>query len=230
VVVPLLAAMLTRRSDAVALVAAAGQLPWFLVGPLTGVAADWIDRRLSLWTTGVVRAALAFTFVALVALHLDSIPILAAYAFLLGSAQTLHDGSALAYLPDVVDANDLDRANGLLQSSQLLMMDFAGPPLAGALIAITVTLPLAIDASTFALAAILILLIQTSANPARRIPNNESRGRLRADLREGLHWFLQNPPLLRLCILLGVTNFAVQGVLAIYVLYCTVLLHGPALA
>jgi len=210
-------------------VAAAGQLPWFLVGPLTGVAADRIDRRLSLWTTGVVRAALAFTFVALVALHLDSIPILAAYACLLGSAQTLHDGSALAYLPDVVDAKDLDRANGLLQSSQLLMMDFAGPPLAGALIAITVTLPLAID-STFALAAILILLIQTSANPARRIPNNESRERLRADLREGLHWFLHNPPLLRLCILLGVTNFAVQGVLAIYVLYCTVLLHGTALA
>src|SRR3954468_6753717 len=55
---PLLALTLTRDPMALAVVAAAGTLPWLLFGVLGGALVDRWDRRRTMWVADAARAGL----------------------------------------------------------------------------------------------------------------------------------------------------------------------------
>ncbi|KJY23712.1 MFS transporter, partial [Streptomyces katrae] len=55
---PLIALTLTRDPLALAVVTAAGTLPWLLFGVLGGALVDRWDRRRTMWVTDALRAAL----------------------------------------------------------------------------------------------------------------------------------------------------------------------------
>jgi MFS family permease len=131
---PLIALTLTRDPMALAVVTAAGTLPWLLGGALV----DRWDRRRTMWVADTARAVLIAIPAAAAVSDVLSIPLLGAVAFLFGLGGLFFDTAATAYLPDLLQRDPalLERANSRLRGAQTAMSGFAGPPAGSALLAL----------------------------------------------------------------------------------------------
>ncbi|MGV9419744.1 MFS transporter [Streptomyces sp. NPDC003674] len=211
----LFAAVLTSDPLLVSLVTVAGQLPWLCVGPFAGVLVDRFDRRGTLWACDVARAAVMACFTVLTLMDRVDITTLTVTAFLLSSIETLADNLSQAITPEVIGSRSLDSANSWLFGGQFITSEFLGTPLGTLLFSMTYALPFTVDAVTFALSAALILRIRGSgARPAPRTARP-----VVADMADGVRRLLRHRVLRPLCLLMGMLNFAVLGVLGVAVLY-----------
>ena len=225
---PWLATLLTRDPFLIALVAMAGRLPWFLLALPAGVWTDRMDRRSIMVRADAIRFALAGAVATLV-LGAPSLPLppdagpgmilsLAALAFALGTAEVMRDNAAQTLLPAIVPAADLERANGRMWSVEQVMNQFAGPPLAGALIAAGLALPFALDAATFAAAAVLVAGLRLPA------PVPAPRRAFLHEMKEGFLWLKGHPLIRRLAVILGLTNAVFSAAITMLALYAQELL------
>ena len=223
VAIPWLATLLTRDPLAVAAVATAGRLPWFLFALPAGVWTDRADRRELMVRADLARVALTACVVAMI-LAAPPLPLpegaglapalaLCLVAFLLGTAEVIRDNAAQTVLPQIVQVDDLERANGQTWSAEQVMGQFVGPPLAGVLIAVGVALPFGFNATMFALAAGIVWLVVLPP----RAPSG--MGRFWPALMEGLAWMRGHPTILRLALMLGAINAAFVGGMTVLVLY-----------
>ncbi|WP_214415980.1 MFS transporter [Sphaerisporangium fuscum] len=213
---PLLAVTLTRDPMALAVVTAAGTLPWLLFGVLGGALVDRWDRRRTMWGTDAARAALLAVLAAAAALDVLSIPLLAALAFLLALGGLFFDTAATAYLPDLLgrDPALLERANARLRGAQTAASGFAGPPAGSALLALGRSVPLLADAVSFALSALLVRSLPAVPRPAA-----SARDSLLRQARAGASYVFQDRLLLGLALRPAVGNIAflaVETVLALF--------------
>ncbi|MGN5382089.1 MFS transporter [Streptomyces lasalocidi] len=124
-----------------------------------------------------------------------ALPLLYGLAFLLGSAETLADTAAPAILPRLVEARQLERANGRLSAAQIVLNEMVGPPLAGLLAGLTAAAALATGGTLYALAALLLLglapLARTGPEPAPPEPGPPgARDGVLRDIRKGLRFVL----------------------------------------
>ena len=172
----LLAASLTRDPRLIAAVVVAGQLPPLLFGLLAGVYADRWDRRRTMAMVDGLRCALVAALAALVLTGQVHIGALAAAAFLLAALGTLFDAAAFAVLPAVVPADRLPAANGRLSAGTAVVSGFVGAPVAGVLFAISAALPFAVDAASFAVAALLALTLPSVRSAASSGPPQATVG------------------------------------------------------
>ncbi|MEN3613349.1 MFS transporter [Plantactinospora sp. ZYX-F-223] len=234
----LLAASVTRDPRAIAAVVAAGQLPPLLFGLFCGVYADRWDRRRTMATVDGLRAVLVAGFALLVVTGKVGIVALVGCAFLLAILGVLFDAAAFAVLPGIVPVERLAVANGRLQAGTAVAGGFVGAPLAGVLFALSAALPFAVDALTFAVAAVLALTLRPTqvessalkSSPATVTPRARPAG-ARAAWRAagaGLRWIWQDRTLRRITGLTVVTNLATSGLIAIIVLYALEVLAVPA--
>jgi MFS family permease len=212
---PLLAATMTRDPLLVAGVAAAGRAPWLLLTLVSGAIVDRVDRRTLMWRVDVFRAVVMAALAASVLSGAGSLPILYVCAFLLGTAETLFDNAAHAILPSVVGRENLERANGRLESAMMVSNDFAGPPVGALLFAFAVAVPLAADAASFALASILVFSVRSRPGAVVVL----ERRSLRSDIAEGVRWLRGNSVLRSLSLTAAAVNLLVHGTWAIFVLY-----------
>jgi MFS family permease len=182
---PLLAAALTRDPLSISLVSASFLLPWLLVGLLSGALVDRWDRRRTMWTVDLGRAAVVGGLAVAVLVGVASIPLLIAAGFLLGTGQTLFDGAAQAAIPAVAsrDQARLHRANGRMLGTQTVGQSFVGPPLGGLLFAAAAAVPFLLDAGSFAAAAVLIAALRGRFRVER--PASAPPTTLRAEIAEG---------------------------------------------
>ncbi|MEO3926371.1 MFS transporter [Micromonosporaceae bacterium B7E4] len=241
----LLAASVTRDPRTIAAVVAAGQLPPLLFGLLGGVYADRWDRRRTMATVDGLRAALVAGFALLVITGEGGIVALVGCAFLLASLGVLFDAAAFAVLPGIVPAERLAVANGRLQAGTAVAGGFVGAPLAGVLFALSAALPFAVDALTFAVAALLALTLRPAQlHPAAATPVTATAPSVAATATSGarptgpgaawraagagLRWIWQDRTLRRITGLTVVTNLATSGLIAIIVLYALEVLAVPA--
>ncbi|WP_242601397.1 MFS transporter [Pseudaestuariivita atlantica] len=222
---PWLATLITRDPLLIGTVAAATRLPWLLFALPAGVVTDRVDRQQLMVQADLLRMILTFGVVAMI-LAAPALPMsdgdpsvpwmiagLCAAAFLLGSAEVFRDNAAQTALPSVVEARDLERANGQIWSAEQVMGSFVGPPVAGLLIALAVPAPFMVDAVTFALAAWLVWAIRVQAP---RLP--PPTGGFMAQLAEGAQWMRRNRAMLALAVMLCPLNFANALVLTVLVL------------
>jgi MFS family permease len=211
---PWLATLLTSDPMAIAAVAAAGRLPWLLFAIPAGVVVDRADHRKLIARTDLLRAALVLAILMLAMNQgaQGAVWILAGLAFLLGAAEVLRDNAAQTMLPSIVEAKDLEVANGQLWSSEQLTGQFIGPPLAGVLIAAGIGVPFGVDAALLVLAAGLVWMMSLAPKP--RAPSS-----FRAALIEGISFMRGDPLLLRLAIVLGIANFIATATITIQVLF-----------
>ncbi|MGY4906130.1 MFS transporter [Streptomyces sp. 900116325] len=212
---PLLALTLTRDPMALAVVTAAGTLPWLFFGVVGGALVDRWDRRRTMWVTDAARAVLLAIPAAAAALDVLSIPLLAAVAFLLGLGGLFFDTAATAYLPDLLGRNPalLERANSRLRSTQTAASGFAGPPAGSALLALGRAVPLLADAVSFALSALLVRSLPAAPPP------KETRASLLQQARAGASYVFRDRLLLGLALRPAVGNvafLAVETVLALF--------------
>lgn len=203
---PLVAAALTRDPVLFAGIAVAGRVPWLLFALQAGALADRVDRRWMMGTVNVVRFLLMGSLGIAILGDWATIWLLYVITFLLGTAEVVFDTSAQAILPRVVtDRDQLERANGLMFGAEVTANQFVGPPLGGFLFAVAASLPILLDAGTFAISAGLIFAL-TGSYAVRRDPAATPVTTIRQDIREGLSWLWNHRLLRTLALLLGAMN------------------------
>lgn len=233
VALPLLATRVTGDPRQIAAVSLAEQLPWLLLGLLSGALADRVDRRVVLWTVDAVRALLVGGFACAVAAGggLVTVPLLCGVGFLLGCGQTLYNGAWSGMVPALVGPGALARANARLQAGALVTDTLLGTPLGAVLFGVAAALPFAVDAASFALAAALVLPLRGDFRPrpagardkagagAGAVRAGAGVAALRGEIAEGVRWLVRNRVLRRLCVVSAVSNLVGGGLIAILVLY-----------
>ena len=218
VALPLLAETLTRQPLLFAGVTVANRLPWLLFSLHAGAIADRVDRRRLMSTVNALRALLVLGLAAAVIADLASIWLLYAIGFGLGVAETLFDNASQAFLPAVVERDDLERANGRLMAGEIVTNQFLGPPLGGFLFGLGAAVPILLDAGTVAISAGLIASL-AGLVATRPPPADPERRRMRTDIAEGLRWLRDHRLLRGLAVLLGAMNFTSTMLFAVFPLY-----------
>lgn len=213
VALPWAATLITRDPFLIGLVATARQLPWLVFSLPAGVLTDRFDRRKLILLCDGLRLMLALCLVAVVLEGVGGIGLLIALTFALGMAEVLRDNTGQAILPQAIGTERLEKANGLIWTTEQLGGQFLGPPLAGLLIGLSIALPFGFQAAMLAAALALIAAIRLGPMP---------RGAAQSfwpALKEGVVWLWRHGTLRRLAFVLGAFNFLASMTWAILVLY-----------
>ena len=210
-----LAWSLTHQPAAVALVTVAAYAPTFLATVIGASYADRYDRRRLMIATDLVRAAVVGLAPVLLVLDALSLPLLIVAVALLSLLGAPFAPARNAIVPQIVPAERLLAANGLLQVAFRAAF-FVGPLLLAPLLAVaSLDLVLALDVLTFLASAATLAAIR--ARPAARA---EHRVGLRADLAAGFAALRAEPQVLIvittfILALLAASGFLTVGVVAL---------------
>ncbi|MGH9138537.1 MAG: MFS transporter [Acidimicrobiales bacterium] len=215
VALPLLVLRLTRSPGAVGGLVVAARLPWLLCSLHAGVLADRLDRRVTMVRVDVARVVLIGGLAALTVAGHERLWVLYVVAVALGTAETLFDTSAQALMPSVVAAEDLTRANGRLYAIEVMMNQFAGPPLGGMLVAVGITLAFTASAAGYALAAFALVTMVGSFRPVRS-HEGSVRASMRGEIVEGLRYLWGHRLLRTFTVVGGVSNLFTMAAFALF--------------
>lgn len=153
---PLIAATLTGSASTVTAVIAATTLPFALFGVFAGTLADRRARVPLIVRAHLFRAVVMAGLALLIVFDEMSVAVLIIGAFLLGCGEAVADSAGPALIPSLVDDHELERANGELETAELVANDLAGPPVGSVLFSVAAAVPFALDAASFVGAAALV--------------------------------------------------------------------------
>ena len=242
---PWLASAITRNPFLIALIAAAQRLPWLVFTLPAGVITDRVDRRKAMVTMDVLRGAITLVVAFGVLGRQGVLPgpdevdqvvgtktglyvLVLIATLLLGFAEVLRDNANQTIVPDIVEADQLERANGRIWGAEAVTNQFAGPPLGSVLLLAAFSLPFFVDAATFFIAAAMVALIPGSFRAERS--DDEPQQSFRDELREGVGWLWGHSLLRPMAIMLGLMNLAAMIHGAVFVLFAQEVLGiGPFL-
>jgi predicted MFS family arabinose efflux permease len=134
--------------------------------------------------------------------------------FVLGTAETFADSASSALLPGLVAREDLGIGNARLQGAFLLTNQLVAPPIGAFLFAAGMALPFATNAACFALGALLVSRVATSAREELR-----ERPGLAAEMVEGVRWLVAHPPMRTLALTIFTFNVTYGAAWSVLVLY-----------
>ena len=233
---PWVASAVTRSPLLIAAAGFASRLPWLIFTLHAGVITDRFDRRKLIVAMDAARGILTLIVGAIVLLNKDSLPslnelssitdletnwplyiTLLITAFLFGLAEVLRDNSAQTLMPSVVEADNLEKANGRLWSAESLTNSFIGPPLGSFIIGIAIYLPFFVDAGSFFVAVALIASISGSFKPIQEKPREKIN--FKSEIKEGFRWLWSHDLLRPMAIILGALNLLGTMVAATFILY-----------
>jgi len=239
---PWVASAVTRSPLLIAAAGFASRLPWLIFTLHAGVITDRFDRRKLIIAMDTIRGVLTLIVGAIVLLNKDSLPslndlssitdletnwplyiTLVITAFLFGLAEVLRDNSAQTLMPSVVEAENLEKANGRMWSAESLTNSFIGPPLGSLLIGLAIYLPFFVDAGTFFVAVALIASISGSFKPVAEKPREKIN--FKSEIKEGFRWLWAHDLLRPMAIILGALNLVGTMVAATFILYTQEVLH-----
>ena len=215
IALPLLAIRLTDSPALIAGVTIASRLPWLLFSLVAGALADRLDRRRTMILVDLFRGGLLGALALAAFAGFASLPLLYLVAFALGVAETLFDTSAQSIMPNIVEPDRLNVANGRLYAVELSMNQFVGPPVGGFLTAIGVGFAFGTGAAAYLLAALALFTIAGSFRPVREGPPT----RIHEDIAEGLRYLFRHRLLRVLALMVGVGNLVSSAVFSVFVLY-----------
>jgi MFS family permease len=233
---PWVASAVTRSPLLIAAAGFASSLPWLIFTLHAGVITDRFDRRKLIVAMDAIRGVLTLIVGAIVLLNKDSLPslndlssitdletnwplyiTLVITAFLFGLAEVLRDNSAQTLMPSVVEAENLEKANGRMWSAESLTNSFIGPPLGSLIIGIAIYLPFFVDAGTFFVSVALIASISGSFKPVQEKPREKIN--FKSEIKEGFKWLWAHDLLRPMAIILGCLNLLGTMVAATFILY-----------
>jgi len=234
---PWLASAVTRNPLLIALIAVAQRLPWLIFTLPAGVITDRLDRRRIMVWADVARAALVGVIAATVLAGRRGLPspeevaggadiptnaavygVLVGAVLLLGFAEVLRDNAAQTFLPALVKAGALERANGTLWGAEMVANSFVGPPLGSLLLGLGFALPFFVNAGGYAVAAGLVFLIAGQFR-AKGAASPGTRVHWRGEMKEGFMWLWRHELLRPMAIILGLLNALGMMVWATFVLF-----------
>ena len=210
------------------LIGVLGFLPFILFAMPAGVWVDRLRRRPILIASDTARAILLMLIPILWAAGVLRIWQLLALQFLIGAFTVFFDVTYQAYLPALVEHEDLVDGNSKLYLSTSVAQ-VAGPSIAGGLIA-AVTAPYAIlvDALSFAVSAVFMIRIHHVEVPPPR-DAGVAHPKMWPQVKEGLAWVVGNRHLRAIAACGANFNLCFNIVLATFILYATRSLHLSAI-
>jgi MFS family permease len=207
-----------------ALIVVSGSLAVLLVGFVAGVWVDRIRRRPLLIAADAARAIVLFSIPVAYALNSLRMEQLYVATFIEGCLGALFDAAYPAYVPTLIGVDRVVEGNSKLATSSSIA-EIGGPGLAGGLVQL-ISAPFAIlvDAVSFAVSAVSVLLIQAPEppRPARAVPTA-----VRADIVEGLRLVRGHPVLFPIVMRSVVAHVAGSFYGVLYVIYLIDDLHLP---
>lgn len=172
--VPLIATTLTRDPALIAGVTAVTFLPWLLFGIPAGMLLDRVDRRIAMAVANSIRFAVATVLALLITTDTLTIWLLYACVLAFGLGETVFDNATTTVVPALVTRDQLDRANGRMQSAEITIQQFVATPVAGFLFAVAIVLPIWLTGAGFLIAGLLALSIPVAAAHAHRGRNADA--------------------------------------------------------
>ena len=236
---PWLASAITRDPFLIALAGLIGRLPWLIFTLPAGVITDRVERRKIIITMDLLRGGLTVIVAAIVWRASSTLPDLNSLAdaeittnwplyivilvasFLYGMAEVLRDNAAQTFMPQIVEKEKLEVANGRMWSAEYLTNSFMGPPLGSFLIGIAIFLPFFVDAATFFIAVLLIAGIRLTVPQAKSDVADSVKQpvNMKAEIKEGFQWLWRHELLRPMAIILGLLNFLATTSTALFILF-----------
>ncbi len=225
---PLAAIMSLGASPlAVGVLGAAQFAPFLIVGLPVGALVDRLARKRRVMVlTDIGRALTIGSIPVAYALGLLTLPHLVAVAFVHGCLSALFDVASSAYLPALVNRQDLVDANGKLELARS-GAQIVGPGAAGVLVElVTAPLALAADAISFLGSALLLSRIRR-----RESGSEEPRGprtTLVREVIEGTSYVFREPRVRAVALTALLANLFRSVLLAVLLIYLIREAHAPA--
>jgi MFS family permease len=206
---PLLVLALTGSGLVMGIVGAVSTGADFVVGTVAGALADRGDRKRMMFVADLGRAILTALIPISVLVGGPTLAVIILVAAPLAILRAFFRAGYLASMPNLVGRSQLTRGNGILETAYSAAF-ILGPSLAGFLV--TIIGPgetLALDAASFAIASVGLLLIRRDL----KAPTDRPPTRIVDDIREGIS-FVARHPVIRAAVLLFATTQAVLAPLA----------------
>ena len=214
VAMPLLALSLTDDERLLSLTVFATFVPWLLLALPVGVVVDRVERKQLLIAANLIRVGLFLTIATLATADRLGIWALVALLVAVGSCEVLFDSTAQAWLPMLVEPEQLPRANGFLFAAEIVAGSVAGLAIGAVLFDVSIGLPFTTNAVSFMIAAAIILTIR----PIRSAPTTEVSA-FDGRLRSGFTWLVGHRFLKTLAAMFFVTNLGLMFGQGIFVKY-----------
>ena len=205
----LTAQRLTGSTAAVATTAIAVALPTLLFGVVAGAYVDRWNRKRVMIVSDLFRTSFVLLFLLVTTEEL--MWLLYVVAFIQAALGTFFTPAKSAYLPRIVNDENLLAANSVSQMTQILF-GLAGTATAGIIAANAETLSLAfiLDAATFGISLVAISMIKTDAEPG--IDRSRTRPAILEDVRAGLQAVGRSPVLRGVLVGAGIVMFGLGAV------------------
>ena len=215
---PLLVLALTGSPAEAGLTGFVALLPQLLFQLPAGAMADrWNRKNVMMWCDALRMVALGSLVVALLA-HRLSVTQILVVGFVEGTLTVAHRIAASAAVPNLVHPSHVTQALSR-NEARTRGATMVGQPLGGALYGVARVLPFLVDALSYVVSLVTLLLIkrdfQAARDPGPRRPPTE----VFRDVREGVEWLLRQPFLRVATFLVAGSNLMFQAlVLAVIVL------------
>lgn len=217
---PLLAKTITDDARLIALATVFRFLPFALFGLPAGLIIDRFDRltlaKTAQWSRGLTITALT------VAVYRDqqSIALLSAAAFVVGTGEILTDGGLPAVVRDVVRPTQLEVANSRLSATQTVTNGFIGPPLGAMLFQYNHAAPFLASAVMFYATSLVLQLVPGNFKPTRSGVGTPSEP-LGRQIMVGLRYVWDHEVLRPLALAVALFSFVGQAGNAVHVVVIT---------
>ncbi|MDQ1294425.1 MAG: hypothetical protein QG608_2308 [Actinomycetota bacterium] len=225
VAAPMLATRLTNDPRQIALVQIASALPWLTVGIAAAGLSDRFPRRRLMVVADLIRTAILCGLALVAGSGITRLWPVYLLLFLTGTARIVFDSAAQALMVDVVEADELERGNGLLFAGQSTATALVGPACGAWFFTWSPWAPFAVDALTFTLSAVLLTRLRLHTCPG--LPPGRRATMSVRDMVEGFRFVSATPMLRVMAILLCSTSLANGMTSGIMVLYVRDILHLP---
>lgn len=194
----------TDSPAAIAVIGIAAALPSLLLGPVAGAIVDRLDRRKVLIGMNLINAVILGSAAFLMFSHVLQVWHVYVLTAVSATAMAFHRPSLQSSIPNLVEKEQLTRANSFYQISRGIS-GLMGLLLGGILVGlIGVTPTLVVDAATFFLAAVSLLLV---AFPSPRTSRGESWRTILQDTASGFRFLVSRRNLFYLILLFALINF-----------------------
>ena len=177
IAIPLIIFDLTGSAFLMSAAYAATFAPFIFVMPFAGVFADLLDRKKLLWISDLISAIVACAICLYLASGFGNIYILLSGFAMLGILASLSHPAFQGFIPNIVEEDHLAKANSMVTSSDSVL-NLVAPAISGLLIAaIGAYAVIWVNAASFVLSTILILLIRVEKRKdARRCEHILAQG------------------------------------------------------
>ena len=225
--VPLVALLVLGAGPTeMALLVVAGSLAVLLVGFFAGAWVDRLPRRPLLIASDALRAVLLLSIPVAYATGALRMEQLYLVTFLEGCLGVLFSAAYPAYVPSLIGVDRVVDGNSKLATSSSLA-EIGGPGLAGALVQFfSSPFAILVDAVSFAVSAISLLLIRTPEPPR---PPRTTTTAIRQEIVEGLALVRHHPILFPIVMRSVVAHVAGSFYGVLYTIYLIDVLHLPPL-